>query len=78
MKATTRSDAQHHTEKQPAVPNTTTPRSDNDQRGSILEGPQHSRATEVLTMSRQQQSVVIGLLTGHLAYMAIYIKLGRI
>jgi hypothetical protein len=31
-----------------------------------MEGPQQSRATKLLSMSRQQISVVIGLLTGHL------------
>ena len=31
-----------------------------------MEGPQQGRATKLLNMSRQQLSVVIGLLTGHL------------
>ena len=32
----------------------------------LKEGPQQGRATKLLNMSRQQLSVVIGLLTGHL------------
>jgi hypothetical protein len=32
----------------------------------LMEGPQQGRATKLLNMSRQQLSVVIGLLTGHL------------
>ena len=31
-----------------------------------MEGPQQGRVTKLLNMSRQQLSVVIGLLTGHL------------
>jgi len=31
-----------------------------------MEGPQQGRATKMLNMSRQQLSIVIGLLTGHL------------
>ena len=31
-----------------------------------MEGPQQGRATKLLNMSRQQLSIVIGLLTGHL------------
>ena len=32
-----------------------------------MEGPQQGRTTKLLNMSRQQLSVVIGLLTGHLS-----------
>ena len=31
-----------------------------------MEGPQQGRAIKLLTISRQQLSIVIGLLTGHL------------
>jgi len=33
---------------------------------ALMEGPQQGRATKMLNMSRQQLSIVIGLLTGHL------------
>ena len=33
---------------------------------ALMEGPQQSRAIELLSMNRQQLSVVIGLLTGHI------------
>ena len=36
------------------------------------------KATKLLNMSRQQLSVVIGLLIGHLGLNVIYIKLERI
>ena len=43
-----------------------------------MEGPQQGRATKLLNMSRQQLSVVIDLLTGHLGLNGQYIKLERI
>ena len=33
---------------------------------ALMEGPQQIRATKLLSVSRQQLSIVIGLLTGHL------------
>jgi hypothetical protein len=43
----------------------------------LMEGPCQGRATKLINMSRQQLSVVIGLLTGHLGLMVLYIKLER-
>ena len=39
---------------------------DNKHSKALMEGPQQGRATKLLNMSRQQLSIVIGLLTGHL------------
>ena len=33
---------------------------------ALMEGPQQSRANKLLSISRQQLSIVVGLLTGHL------------
>ena len=44
---------------------------------ALKEGPQQSRATELLNMSRQQLSVVIGLLTGHLGLNSHLHKIGK-
>ena len=42
-----------------------------------MEGSQQSRANKLLSMSRQQLSVVIGLLTGHLGIYGHLHKIGR-
>jgi Ribonuclease HI len=42
-----------------------------------MEGPQQSRATKLLNMSRQQLSIVIGLLTGHLCLYDHLHKIGE-
>ena len=42
-----------------------------------MEGPQQSRANKLLSMSRQQLSVVIGLLTGHLGLYGHLHKIGK-
>ena len=42
-----------------------------------MEGPQQGRATKLLNMSRQQLSVVIGLLTGHLCLIDHLYKIGK-
>ena len=42
-----------------------------------MEGPQQGRATKLLNMSRQQLSVVIGLLTGHLGLNGHLHKIGK-
>ena len=42
-----------------------------------MEGPQQGRATELLNMSRQQLSVVIGLLKGHLGLNGHLYKIGK-
>jgi hypothetical protein len=42
-----------------------------------MEGPQQGRATKLLNMSRQQLSVVIGLLTGHLGLNGHLYKIGK-
>ena len=44
---------------------------------SLMEGPQQGRATKLLNMSRQQLSVVIGLLTGHLGLNGHLYKIGK-
>jgi Ribonuclease HI len=44
---------------------------------ALVEGPQQSRATKLLNMSRQQLSVVIGLLTGHLDLNGHLYKIGK-
>jgi hypothetical protein len=43
-----------------------------------MEGPQQGRATKLLNMSRQQLSVVIGLLTGHLGLYGHLHKIGKV
>ena len=45
---------------------------------ALMEGPQQGRATKLLNMSRQQLSVVIGLLTGHLGLNGHLYKIGKI
>ena len=40
-----------------------------------MEGSQQNRATKLLSMSRQQLSIIVGLLTGHLG---LYDHLHRI
>ena len=42
-----------------------------------MEGPQQGRATKLLNMSRQQLSVVIGLLTGRLGLNGHLYKIGK-
>ena len=42
-----------------------------------MEGPQQSRATKLLNVSRQQLSVVIGLPTGHLGLNGHLYKIGK-
>ena len=42
-----------------------------------MEEPQQSRATKLLSMSRQQLSVVIGLLTGHLGLNGHLYEIGK-
>jgi hypothetical protein len=42
-----------------------------------MEGPQQGRATKLLSMSMQQLSVVIGLLTGHLRLNGHLYKIGK-
>jgi hypothetical protein len=44
---------------------------------ALMEGPQQSRATKLLSMSRQQLSIVLVCSQGILAYMITYIKLER-
>ena len=44
---------------------------------ALMEGPQQGRATKLLNMSRQQLSVVIGLLTGHLCINGHIYKIGK-
>ena len=44
---------------------------------ALMEGPQEGRATKLLNMSRQQLSVVIGLLTGHLVLNGHLYKIGK-
>ena len=44
---------------------------------ALMEGPQQSRAIELLSMNRQQLSVVIGLLTGHLRLHGHLHKIGK-
>ena len=43
----------------------------------LMKGPQQGRATQLLNMSRQQLSVVIGLLTGHLGLSGHLYKIGK-
>ena len=42
-----------------------------------MKGPQQGRATKLLNMSRQQLSVVTGLLTGHLGLNGHLYKIGK-
>ena len=42
-----------------------------------MEGPQQSRATKLLSMSRQQLPIVIGLLTGHLSLYGHLHRIGK-
>ena len=44
---------------------------------ALMEGPQQGRSTKLLNMSRQQLSVVIGLLTGHLGLNVHLYKIGK-
>ena len=44
---------------------------------TLTEGPQQGRATKLLNMSRQQLSIVIGLLTGHLGLNGHLHKMGN-
>ena len=44
---------------------------------ALMEGPQQGRAIKLLNMSRQQRSVVIGLLTGHLDLNGHLHKIGK-
>jgi hypothetical protein len=44
---------------------------------ALMEGPQQGRAIKLLNMSRQQLSVVIGLLTGHLGLNGHLYKIGK-
>jgi len=44
---------------------------------ALTEGPQQGRATELLNMSRQLLSFVIGLLTGHLGLNGHLYKIGK-
>ena len=44
---------------------------------SLVEGPQQGRATKLLSMSRQQISIVVGLLTGHLGLYGHLHKIGK-
>jgi Ribonuclease HI len=43
----------------------------------LMVGPQQSKANKLLSMSRQQLSVVIGLLTGHLGLYGHLYKIGK-
>ena len=43
----------------------------------LMEGPQQDRATKLLKMSRQQISVVTGLLIGHLGLNGHLYKIGK-
>ena len=43
---------------------------------ALMEGPQQSRATKLLTMSRQQLSIVV-LLTGHLGLYGHLYRIGK-
>ena len=42
-----------------------------------MEGPQQGRATKLLSMSRQQLSTVVGLLTGHIGLYGHLHRLGK-
>ena len=44
---------------------------------ALMEGPQQGRATKLLSMSRQQLSVVVGMLTGHLGLNGHLSKIGK-
>jgi hypothetical protein len=44
---------------------------------ALMEGPQQSKANELLSMSRRQLSVVIGLLTEHLGLNGHLHKIGK-
>ena len=44
---------------------------------ALMEGPQQGRGTKLLSMSRQQLSVVIDLLTGHLGLNGNLYKFGK-
>jgi hypothetical protein len=43
-----------------------------------MEGPQQGRATKLLNMSKQQLSVDIGLLAGHLGLNGQLYKIGKV
>ena len=42
-----------------------------------MEGPQQSRATKLPNMSRQQLSIVVGLLAGHLGLHGHLYRIGK-
>jgi hypothetical protein len=42
-----------------------------------MEGPQQRRATKLLSMSRQQLSIVVGLLAGHLGLYGQLYRIGK-
>jgi hypothetical protein len=44
---------------------------------AFVEGPQQGRATKLLSMSRQQLSTVVGLLTGHLGLYGHLRRIGK-
>ena len=44
---------------------------------ALVEGPQQGRAIKLLSMSRQQLSIVDGLLTGHLGLYGHLHRIGR-
>ena len=44
---------------------------------ALMEGPQQGRATKLLSMSRQQLSVVVCLLTGHLGLYGHLHRIGK-
>jgi Ribonuclease HI len=44
---------------------------------ALMEGPQQKRATNLLSMSRQQLSIVVGLLTGHLGLYGHLRRIGK-
>ena len=44
---------------------------------ALTEGPQQSRVTKLLSMSRQQLSIVLGLLTGHLGPYGHLYRIGK-
>jgi hypothetical protein len=44
---------------------------------ALVEGPQQKRATKLLSMSRQQISIVVGLLTGNLGLYSYLYRIGK-
>ena len=44
---------------------------------ALMEGPQQKRATKLLSMSRQQLSIVVGLHTGHLGLYGHLHRIGK-